>query len=298
MTQQLKFSYTLSGTVDLNDMGEAEGIRELKCNLDSLTSMAMGQGLITCDTEMTVDSYEAVATVGHELAPKYPISRGSHIIQYHDETFVWYDEAGLQGGVEYSLEHAQSALKRYAEAMNAPKLDPAAFAPITAEGYEPGEIPHHAADLEDYVVKLLEQNEAMRTILTADSITLAERMVTEILKVAPANYAGHTFGVTKADGTVLGDVIVTVVKPGGKAPHELIETLSTAVASAVANSATGPVGEVRISQQDYDTLRSLVPLGAVGPGSHAICESCHGEQEPVDAEKICKTCREWDAEND
>lgn len=226
----------------------------------------------------------------------YPISHGSHIIQYHDETFVWYDEAGLQGGVEYSLEQAQASLKRYAEAMNQPT--PAPFALITQPGYEPGEIPHHLSDLTDYAAKLQVQNEAMRAVLTADSITLAERMVTEILKVAPANYAGHTFGVTKADGTVLGDVIVTVVKPGGKAPHELIETLVTAVTSALANSATGPVGEVRISQQDCDTLRSLVPLEAVEPSSHAICESCHGEQEPVDAEKICKTCREWDAEND
>lgn len=45
----------------------------------------------------------------------YPISHGTHIIQYHDETFVWYDEAGLQGGVTYSLEQAQEALKKYSE---------------------------------------------------------------------------------------------------------------------------------------------------------------------------------------
>lgn len=57
-------------------------------------------------------------------APQYPINHGTHITQFHDETFVWYDESGLQGGVEYSLKSAETALLRYAEQLNpSPRSD-------------------------------------------------------------------------------------------------------------------------------------------------------------------------------
>lgn len=57
-------------------------------------------------------------------APKYPINHGTHIIQFADETFVWYDEAGLQGGVTYTLKAAEGALLRYVERMNRPAPPP------------------------------------------------------------------------------------------------------------------------------------------------------------------------------
>lgn len=112
MTDQINFSYTLTGTVDLNGSSKELAKEILYINLDDLTNQIMGEGLITEATELTLDSYEATTKVDQ---PAYPISHGTHIIQYHDETFVWYDEAGLQGGVTYSLEQAQEALKKYSE---------------------------------------------------------------------------------------------------------------------------------------------------------------------------------------
>lgn len=46
---------------------------------------------------------------------QYPISHGTHVIQWGDETFVWYDEAGLQGGVTYSLTQANAELRMHSE---------------------------------------------------------------------------------------------------------------------------------------------------------------------------------------
>lgn len=63
MAKQIKFSYTLTGVVDLNEMDEAGGIQELNCLLDDLTRVVTGNGLITGDTEMTVDSYDATVKV-------------------------------------------------------------------------------------------------------------------------------------------------------------------------------------------------------------------------------------------
>jgi hypothetical protein len=48
----------------------------------------------------------------------FPKTHGTRIIQFHDETFVWYDEAGLQGGCTYSLEQAELELARYAKSLN------------------------------------------------------------------------------------------------------------------------------------------------------------------------------------
>ena len=53
------------------------------------------------------------------------------------------------------------------------------------------------------------------------SINLCEQLVHQVLSVCPENYAGHTFGVTANDGSVIGDIIITVVKPDGKSPHDL-----------------------------------------------------------------------------
>lgn len=47
------------------------------------------------------------------VAPKYPINHGEYIRQYHDEVFVWFDEAGLVGGVAGSLEAAEQAWVLY-----------------------------------------------------------------------------------------------------------------------------------------------------------------------------------------
>jgi len=51
-------------------------------------------------------------------AVTFPVFHPNHIIQYADEVFVWHDEAGLMGGVEYSLEMANLTLERYATALN------------------------------------------------------------------------------------------------------------------------------------------------------------------------------------
>lgn len=52
-------------------------------------------------------------------------------------------------------------------------------------------------------------------------VELGRQLVEQVLSVMPENYAGHSFGVTAPDGSTLGDVIITVVKPDGKGPHEL-----------------------------------------------------------------------------
>lgn len=161
-TKKVNFSYQLTGFVEVH---EAIGTGQLHGSLLDLTHRIMSEALITGDTEMEVDSYSTEVKVDEPLTPKYPVYHGKHIIQFHDETFVWYDEAGLHGGVEYSLKQAQTSLKRYAERLNMPKLDPAAFAPITAPGYEPGEIPHHFRDLNSFAANLLEQNDAMREVM-------------------------------------------------------------------------------------------------------------------------------------
>lgn len=52
-------------------------------------------------------------------------------------------------------------------------------------------------------------------------VELGRQLVEQVLSVMPENYAGHSFGVTAPDGSTLGDVIITVVKPDGKGPHDL-----------------------------------------------------------------------------
>lgn len=139
--------------------------------------MRQGQAMVrTDDLREFVEDWSRMDSklrILHD-SPSYPIHHGQNIIQYHDETFVWYDEAGLQGGVTYSLEQTQRELQRYGESLNAPKLDPAAFAPIQQPGYDVGEIPHQFGDLTDFAAKLLKQNEAMRDVMARMQICLAK----------------------------------------------------------------------------------------------------------------------------
>lgn len=48
-----------------------------------------------------------------QAAVTYPVMHGDNITQFHDETFVWYDEAGLQAGVCYSLAQAIQERTKY-----------------------------------------------------------------------------------------------------------------------------------------------------------------------------------------
>jgi hypothetical protein len=45
----------------------------------------------------------------------YPIMIESHIYQYDEGVFVWFDETGGIGGASNYLEEARQQLKRYAD---------------------------------------------------------------------------------------------------------------------------------------------------------------------------------------
>ena len=45
----------------------------------------------------------------------YPIIIESHIYQYDEGVFVWFDETGGVGGASNYLEEARKQLKRYAD---------------------------------------------------------------------------------------------------------------------------------------------------------------------------------------
>jgi len=49
--------------------------------------------------------------------PKYPIVIESHIYQYDEGVFVWFDETGGVGGASNYLEEAREQMKRYSENM-------------------------------------------------------------------------------------------------------------------------------------------------------------------------------------
>lgn len=49
--------------------------------------------------------------------PKYPIVIESHIYQYDEGVFVWFDETGGVGGASNYLEEAKAQMKRYSDAM-------------------------------------------------------------------------------------------------------------------------------------------------------------------------------------
>ena len=48
---------------------------------------------------------------------KYPIVIESHIYQYDEGVFVWFDETGGVGGASNYLEEAREQMKRYADNM-------------------------------------------------------------------------------------------------------------------------------------------------------------------------------------
>lgn len=85
--------------------GQPHHIRELQAT----------RGLPDNPIDILITDYNTNA--GKPEPVVYPINHGTHIIQFHDETFVWYDEAGLQGGLAYSLKQAQTDLKRYADSL-------------------------------------------------------------------------------------------------------------------------------------------------------------------------------------
>ena len=51
--------------------------------------------------------------------PKYPIIIESHIYQYDEGVFVWFDETGGVGGASNYLDEARREMNSYATHMNA-----------------------------------------------------------------------------------------------------------------------------------------------------------------------------------
>lgn len=49
--------------------------------------------------------------------PTYPRHVADHIVQYDDNVFVWYDEAGLAGGAAETLEVAEAQLSAYVQCL-------------------------------------------------------------------------------------------------------------------------------------------------------------------------------------
>jgi len=78
-------------------------------------------GVCTCPTEANGKLLAlAPALAEAYLAKKqYPIVIESHIYQYDEGVFVWFDETGGVGGASNYLEEAREQMKRYADGMNA-----------------------------------------------------------------------------------------------------------------------------------------------------------------------------------
>ena len=76
-------------------------------------------GVCTCPTEPNAKLMAmAPALAEAYLAkPKYPIVIESHIYQYDEGVFVWFDETGGVGGASNYLEEAREQMKRYADNM-------------------------------------------------------------------------------------------------------------------------------------------------------------------------------------
>jgi len=76
-------------------------------------------GRCTCPTEPNAKLMAlAPALAEAYLAkPKYPIVIESHIYQYDEGVFVWFDETGGVGGASNYLEEAREQMKRYSENM-------------------------------------------------------------------------------------------------------------------------------------------------------------------------------------
>ena len=85
-------------------------------------------GRCMCPTEVNADLMAMAPTLAKRylelveqvnLKPVYPIIHESHIYQYDEGVFVWYDETGGVGGASNYLEEAKAQMKRYAESMDA-----------------------------------------------------------------------------------------------------------------------------------------------------------------------------------
>ena len=53
----------------------------------------------------------------------YPIIIESHIYQYDEGVFVWFDETGGVGGASNYLSEAKAQMARYAENLNETKTE-------------------------------------------------------------------------------------------------------------------------------------------------------------------------------
>ena len=53
----------------------------------------------------------------------YPIIIESHIYQYDEGVFVWFDETGGVGGASNYLSEAKAQMNRYAESLNETKTE-------------------------------------------------------------------------------------------------------------------------------------------------------------------------------
>lgn len=66
--QTLPFHLSFYGEVNIGSLLERDARQFLLCNLDEVVSRITGDGLVTTDTEMEVESYSSEAAVGQESA--------------------------------------------------------------------------------------------------------------------------------------------------------------------------------------------------------------------------------------
>lgn len=76
-------------------------------------------GRCTCPTEPNAKLMAMAPALAEAYLAKskYPIIIESHIYQYDEGVFVWFDETGGVGGASNYLEDAREQMKRYAENM-------------------------------------------------------------------------------------------------------------------------------------------------------------------------------------
>jgi hypothetical protein len=76
-------------------------------------------GRCTCPTEPNAKlmAMAPMLAEAYLSKPKYPIVIESHIYQYDEGVFVWFDETGGVGGASNYLEEARDQMKRYAQNM-------------------------------------------------------------------------------------------------------------------------------------------------------------------------------------
>lgn len=76
-------------------------------------------GVCTCPTEPNAKliAMAPILAEAYLSKPKYPIIIESHIYQYDEGVFVWFDETGGVGGASNYLEEAREQMKRYSKNM-------------------------------------------------------------------------------------------------------------------------------------------------------------------------------------